>query len=75
MSEPKQNTAHPEDVDVPDAEMSLYASVISDGDNVSTLKPSIEKKKQLKLSDDSAMAAYINDISLLGSQQSNEESL
>lgn len=68
MSEPKQNTAHPEDVDVPDAEMSLYASVISDGDNVSTLKPSIEKKKQLKLSDDSAMAAYINDISLLGSQ-------
>lgn len=62
-SEPKGDTAHPEDVDVSADEMSLYSSVVSDGDNVSSLKKDVEQKKKPKqLNEDNAMAVYLNDI-------------
>jgi hypothetical protein len=51
--------------------MSLYSSIVSEGDNVSNLKPKIEngKKKQVKLNEDNAIAEYQKEISNLGAQE------
>ena len=53
--------------------MSFYSSVVSDGENVSSLKPkSVKKKIMTQLSEDSAIAVYLNDISQLGSQEGED---
>lgn len=60
-SEPKGDTAHPEDVDVSAQEMSFYSSVVSEGENVSSLKKDVEAKaKPKQLNEESAMAVYQN---------------
>ena len=58
------NTAHPEEVNVSATEMSLYSSIVSDGENVANLKPKIDakKKKEVKLNEDNAFAVFQNNI-------------
>ena len=69
-SETKGDTAHPEDVDVSAEEMSLYSSVVSDGESVSSLKKTVDLKKQpKKLSEDNAMAVFMNEVGQLGAQE------
>lgn len=69
-SEAKGDTAHPEDIDVSAQEMSFYSSVVSEGENVSSLKKDVEdKKKPKQLNEESAMAVYQNQIGQLGAQE------
>ena len=55
----KGDTGHPEEVDVSVEEMSFYASTVSDGENVASLKKAVDKKKEVKpLDSDNAIAVY-----------------
>ena len=66
----KGDTGHPEDIDVSVEEMSFYSNTISNGENVSSLKKTVDKKSTPKpLDGDNAIAVYQNDIDKLGAQE------
>ena len=47
-SEAKADTAHPEEVDVSNQDMSFYSDILSNGENIASLKAAVEKTKKPK---------------------------